>query len=250
MNKIRLLSRQIKSTVGRPGGFLLAVAGILLAVSAPAQDSPEAAIPTAIWDFGYVPQKSEVEHLFYLHNTGSAPLSVTKIKSGCSCTSISELDASIAPGDSAAISVVFKSGRYISKVQKTTKIFTDNPDAPVYHLIIKAVVVKHGAAAGYLDVVPQRLKWKIQDDVIAAGIDTILVTTDSDDTLSVAVLHFPEEVVQSIGHPDRINQGEETYLVVRPSDRPLTTDINALSVTLAFMGRDTTIVTIPVEIDD
>jgi len=251
MHMIRPSFRQTARASGGAFGFFLAVAYMLLiaASSNPAEEGSED-VPTSCWDFGYLPQKAEVGHLFYLHNPGSVPVTVTKIKSGCSCTNISEVDAPIAPGDSAAIVVVFKSGRYLGRVQKTTKVFTDDPAAPVRHLRIKAVIVKRGEKAGCINAVPYQLKWKTENESIARAADTIMITSSADDTLSVAVLHFPTEQLDSVEHPGRIAPGEGINVVTHTSNQPLASESKALSMTLAFTGRDTTIITIPVEIEN
>jgi len=250
MHMIRPSFRQPARASGGAFGFFLTVACLLLitASSVPAEEESET-VPTFCWDFGYLPQKAEVGHLFYLHNPGSAPVTVTKIKSGCSCTSISEVDAPIAPGDSVAILVVFRSGRYLGRVQKTTKVYSDDPAAPVRHLRIKAVVVKRGEKAGCINTVPYQLKWKIENESVTREADTIVITSSADDTLSVAVLYFPTEQFDSVEHPGRIAPGEGINVVTHTSNQTLASKSEALSVTLAFTGRDTTIITIPVEIE-
>ena len=45
-----------------------------------AGDSEAADIPVEKWDYGYLPQKVEVSHTFYVVNTDTAALSISKIK--------------------------------------------------------------------------------------------------------------------------------------------------------------------------
>ena len=234
------------------GFFVLLLIGVLFAGQnyGFAEGSPRAVVRSPSWDFGYLPQKSEVSHLFYLYNTGSAPLSVTKIESGCSCTSVSELDHPIAPGDSAAIVVTFKSGRYRHRVKKTTKIHTDDPETPVCSLRILANVVKRKEATGDVWVRPPKLTWRINKTIITVDTNSLKISNNGMDSLAVAVLHVPEGIVDRIESPERVAPGQEVELQLRPSKELIPGKTDGLSITLAFAGRETTIVTVPIEMKD
>ncbi len=43
---------------------------------------PKLTIPDSIFDFGYVPQNSEISHIFWLHSTGSDSLRILSVKPG------------------------------------------------------------------------------------------------------------------------------------------------------------------------
>ncbi len=43
---------------------------------------PKLTIPNSIFDFGYVPQNSEISHVFWLHSTGSDSLKIISVKPG------------------------------------------------------------------------------------------------------------------------------------------------------------------------
>ncbi len=217
--------------------------------SVSAQDKPQAVIKSAPWNFGYVPQKSEVSHRFYLYNVGSSPLSVLKIKAGCSCTSVSKIEQAIAPGDSAAIVVTFKSGRYRGRVKKTTKVYTDDPEASVYHLPIMANVVKEGEPTDDVSVTPQKLTWKMNNGIIEVDVDTLRITNNGASILAAIVLHAPEKIVSEINLPRSIAPAEAIDLILHISKEPMPGELGWLSTTLAFAGPDTTVITIPIEIE-
>lgn len=217
--------------------------------SVSAQDKSQAVIKSAPWNFGYVLQKSEVSHRFYLYNVGSSPLSVLKIKAGCSCTSVSKIEQPIAPGDSAAIVVTFKSGRYHGRVKKTTKVYTDDPEASVHHLPIIANVVKAGEPTDDISVTPQKLTWKMDKGIIAVDADTLRITNNGASILAASVLHAPEKIVTEIDLPRSIAPSEATDLILHISNEPMTGESGWLSTTLAFTDPDTTVITIPIEIE-
>ncbi len=241
----------IRDSASRSCSFLTAlIIGFFFAGHHPvsAQDGPHAVVESAPWNFGYLLQKSEVSHRFYLHNVGSAPLSVSKIKAGCSCTTVSRIEQPIAPGDSAAIIVTFKSGRYHGRVKKATEVHTDDPETPVHHLRIMSNVVRPGEPTGDVSVMPQKLTWKIDNGIITGDADTLRIANNGADVLAVAVVHAPEETVTRIDFPRRVAPGEAADLILHISQEPMPAESGWLSTTLAFAGQDTTVITISIEI--
>lgn len=219
-------------------------------LSASAQDSPRAVIEPQSWDFGYLPQKSEVSHLFYLHNAGSAPLTVSKIRAVCSCTSVSGIDEPIAPGDSAAILVTFKTGRYHSRVKKPNYVHTDDPENPAQSMQIVANVVKDDEPTGDIAIEPLRLKWKIVEGRIAPEMDSLAIVNNAENPVTVSVLHAPHSVVNAIDLPVEIAPGNAGKALLHISGEAGLSELKGLSITLSFAGQDTTIITIPIEIED
>lgn len=238
--------------MGRFCGLLfLTLIWLLLTGEHPAgaEDYPCAAVSPSSWDFGYIPQKSIVSHVYYLHNAGSAPLSVSKIDAGCACTSVSEIDGPIAPGDSAAVVVTFKTGRYRKGVKKAAKVHTDDPEEATHRLRYKAFVIKPGEATGNIHVVPQKLTWNVGEGAFAAEVDTLRIDNNGGDSVNVAILHAPEEVVDRIDFPLGLASGEQAEVLLYVADQ-LPKKYLAPSITLSFIGLDTTIVTIPIEIEE
>jgi len=215
-----------------------------------ADSAPRATVSSDSWEFGYVPQKSEVNHTFYLHNTGSAPLSVTEIKPGCSCTSVSKVDRPIAPGDSVAVVVTFKSGRYQGRVKKTTKVHTDDPETPVQPLHILARVVKPEDPTGNISVTPRKLAWRVEDTEGTTFTYALKIASHDADSVAVTMRHAAPGVVGQIPDRGAIAPGQEIAIPLSVSKTVDGETARGLSVTLAFVGRDTTIVTVPIEIRD
>jgi hypothetical protein len=226
-------------------GALLLLGGVIAAA-----DEPDPPVPTQIWDFGYVPQKSEVRHVFYLTNSGTEPLTVKEIKIGCSCTSASRIDEPIPPGDSAAIAVTFKSGRYYSIVKKTTKIYTQDPDSPEHHLVIYADVIRRDQSPPHFTVTPSRIEWELQDDVIAVERDSLLIAHDKAATFGVELISEARDVIERIDMPDSTIAEDPVSLTLHPSKAAILENIRAASLTFLLISGDTARVTVPIELKD
>jgi hypothetical protein len=199
-----------------------------------------------VWDFGYLPQKSTVSYTYYLVNDGSVPLEVTKIKSGCSCTTISELKDPIPPGDSAAVEVTFKSGRYHKKIKKTTRVFTDDAEEPSYLLHLEARVFKRKEQPGSLRLEPVVLEWDGSPGASGPLQDTLMITNTGDVPLLPRVVHLPSEVVELSALPDRIAPGTHGDFILELRQIGNDKDYDGLFITIALDGPDTVLVTVPI----
>jgi hypothetical protein len=220
------------------------LAGVHLAA---AQEHPRAAVRPSNWDYGFIPQKATVSHTFYLYNTGSAPLSVTKIDPGCACTSVSEVERPITPGDSTALIVTFQSGRYRKGVKKAAKLHTDDPNEPIQRLRYEAYVVKRGEDVGDIRIAPQSLVCRLDETTGDLEADSVTIANNGEDSLTVWILHVSEEIGDLIDIPEMLAPGQEAAGLLKPVSAPKIDKGRALSATLAFAGRDTTIITIPIE---
>ncbi|MEM7659740.1 MAG: DUF1573 domain-containing protein [Bacteroidota bacterium] len=75
------------------------------------------------YNYGAVPTGTTVTHQFRFKNTGSEPLTLTRVKASCGCTTPSYSNEPVAPGDEGFIDVAFnttgKSGRQTKTVTVT-----------------------------------------------------------------------------------------------------------------------------------
>lgn len=226
--------------------FTLAVVSLAMIVSA-ADGSAAKKGPTEKWDFGYVPQKSEISHVFYLRNTGEKPLNVTNIKADCSCTSVSQLDHPVAPGDSAGITVTFKSGRYHYRIQKTTLVDTDDPETPKRRFSILARVYADEDTTGFIRASRPRLTWKVKFGQQVIQPDTVIFTNNSPDSVRVEVLDYPDALIDWTLSEVMIGPRGTTRLAVTPRKEVGERNVPDASVTVKFEKVRKTIVTIPLE---
>lgn len=215
-----------------------------------AQSDSGAIIHPPVWDYGYLPQKSEVTHDFYICNTGSAPITIARIESGCSCTSVSDVDDPIAPGDSVAIAVTFKSGRYQKKVKKTTKVYLEGDNKPVLKHRVESYVFKNKDETGDITVEPGKLEWKIDGSEPMSLCDTLNITNNTPDTLNISIAHTAGVLIYNVEHPDNLPPGQNARIVMTARQLTSLAETKGLSATFLLTGQDTTRITVPIEIDD
>ena len=105
-------------------------------------------------------------------------------------------------------------------------------------------------SAGDISITSQKLKWKIEDSNIAKELDTIGITNTGSDSLAIDILYLSDKVVDKIDAPKKLLAGEEGKVILNAVKSHVAEKIKGQSITLAFFGMDTTIVTIPIEIKD
>ncbi len=101
--------------------------------------APKVSVINDSFDFGKTIQNTKVSHTFWVKSTGTAPLRITRIIPGCGCTQIPLKDSVIAPGDSAALEIIFSTKSFSGRVVKQPSIFTNASDEKL-RLTIKADV--------------------------------------------------------------------------------------------------------------
>ena len=74
-----------------------------------AMDMPKTTVEfeTETYQFGKVPEGSKVTYRFKFKNTGNEPLTLTKVKASCGCTTPSYSKDPVAPGEDGFIDVEF-----------------------------------------------------------------------------------------------------------------------------------------------
>ncbi len=224
---------------------LLLLTGAQICLGKEAADS---SVEFLIWDFGFLPQKSEVNHIFYIRNINEKPATVSRIRAGCSCTSVSKINEPIMPGDSAGIEVTFKSGRYRGEVKKTTKIYFDHRDEPTYFLKILARVYKDQEEMGPIRVDPPRFQIKASDPDIKENDLVLKITNGGRNNLRVESLYYPLNFIGRIQIPEEILPGGTAKFRFYLTDGLLEISDAGLAITLVLSGQDTTIITVPIEI--
>jgi hypothetical protein len=229
---------------------LLVVISLSTAGALSQSDSSRAFFPEPSWDFGYVPQKSEVSHTFYLHNRGSVPLSVKEVDFECACASAFKPEEPVAPGDSGAIATTFRSGRYRGHVRKSAKVETDDPMRPIQRLRFQAEVIRENQRAGSLSLIPPKLKWQVEESRLKLIADTILVVNNEDSPVDVRLVRSSEEIIDKIDLQQVVAPADTMTVVFSPTKKKLPAGLNGLSAVFRVAGNDTCVVTVPIELDD
>ena len=122
-----------------------AIAMVALCATAAAVAQPKLSMP-AVHDWGTVTASnatSEVQHVsavIPLVNTGSSPLKIKEVRTSCGCTSAPLDRDSLAPGDTARLSVKLNLPNGNGPVEKYITIFTNEVEAKPHIMTIKAMV--------------------------------------------------------------------------------------------------------------
>ncbi len=103
---------------------------------------PRMNISESTFNFGYVPQNSQITHAFWLKSTGEDTLHIVKVTPGCGCTKTPLDKDALAVGDSAKLEIIFGSGSYIGHVIKRPKIETNEGDPEKFVEFTCNVVIK------------------------------------------------------------------------------------------------------------
>lgn len=98
--------------------------------------------PKPLVDFGSVVQDEKVDIVFPVQNTSDRVVNIVDIQTGCGCTSKSETNPkSLAPGQSANITVTFDTHGRRGDQHRTINISTDDVANRFYNVSFKGMVV-------------------------------------------------------------------------------------------------------------
>lgn len=114
--------------------------------AAPAEQ-PSLQLPETIYNFGEVPEGTEVEHDFIVQNTGKGTLQIEQVRPSCGCT-VASFDQTIPPGGTGKIHLKLHLKGFQGSVKKTATIFTNDPvDA-------RAVLTLQGTIRAIVEIRP------------------------------------------------------------------------------------------------
>ncbi len=94
------------------------------------------------WDFGCIPNQSDVPHLYKLKNKSQEVVEITHIRKLCGCSAAFVKDTILFPGDSTELTVTFSSGNYFGPISKA--IFIESSDT-----VCPSQIVSFKATIGY-----------------------------------------------------------------------------------------------------
>jgi hypothetical protein len=106
------------------------------------QKAPAAVIKEAAYQFAPVVEGTAVVHEYIVENTGTAPLQIDRIKTGCGCTT-ADFTKTIPPGGKGNISIKGNTTGYGGNIfERHITVFTNDPQNPEVSLIMKGQVDK------------------------------------------------------------------------------------------------------------
>lgn len=96
-------------------------------------NAPRLICDAPVYDYGRVENTRQMEHVFPLRNEGSAPLTFTRVHTGCGCTKATLSSMTIPPGDTGAVTVVFSLRGRTGDRYMNVYLHSNDPAAPVFH---------------------------------------------------------------------------------------------------------------------
>ena len=94
-----------------------------------------------VFDYGKIKQGSNGEHIFTITNKGNAPLTINKVASSCSCTTISWSKDNINPKGQGQIKIKYNTNK-IGEFYKTVVVKSNAVNKKNYVIKIKGEVVE------------------------------------------------------------------------------------------------------------
>ena len=112
------------------------------ATSGTATGHPIAVIEDNQLEFDPVLDGAEVVHTFVVENTGTAPLIIDKIKTGCGCTT-ADYTKTVAPGEKGNITLKASTKGYGGRMfNRHVQVFTNDPENKVMNIVMTGKVDK------------------------------------------------------------------------------------------------------------
>lgn len=206
-----------------------------------AQDSPTGPrIKTdpEIFDFGLVQPDVVVSHTFWLRNSGTEEVRITRLQPNCGCTQAPLTDSTIAVGDSVPVEILFGSRNMTGKVEKFTRIFS-NASGRVPALTIRTRVVKVEEMSGVFSVTPSSA---VLDESNSAK---VTLTNTGKSTITLKVVDSPTRYIR-IDNIEIALAPEESRELTLLAHVPLPEGPFTKSITLEADDPSRTRITVPV----
>jgi hypothetical protein len=103
---------------------------------------PQLDLPTTSHDFGRIPGRPDVAHVFAVQNTGTADLEIGNLVTSCGCTTAKLTSSVIPPGQRADLTVVFDPDFHVTQGEVVRLVWfaTNDPTQPWAELRLTADV--------------------------------------------------------------------------------------------------------------
>jgi len=106
------------------------------------ENQPDIFFEEPIYNFGKVYKNEDVEHFFILENRGTKDLIIEDIKASCGCIVSEATTPKVLPGMSEGIIVVLKGIPDTGAISKNIKVYSNDPDTPVYSLKLSGEIME------------------------------------------------------------------------------------------------------------
>ncbi len=106
------------------------------------EGQPDIYFEEPICNFGKVYKNEDVEHFFIFENRGTKDLIIEDIKTSCGCIISEPTAPKVLPGMSEGIAVVLSGVLDTGAISKNIKIYSNDPDTPVYSLRLLGEIIE------------------------------------------------------------------------------------------------------------
>ena len=106
------------------------------------ESQPDIFFEEPIYNFGKVYKNEDVEHFFMFENRGTKDLIIEDIKASCGCIVSEATSLNVLPGMSEGVIVILKGVPDTGAISKNIKIYSNDPDTPVYTLKLLGEIVE------------------------------------------------------------------------------------------------------------
>ena len=115
---------------------------IVLVIAFSCGGRPRIVFDSSTHNFGKVPQKSIVKHIFSFRNTGDGTLEIEKVQTTCGCTSTVLSKKRIPVGKRGKIEVALNTSSYDGKISRSVYVFSNDTSREYVRLVVSANVVE------------------------------------------------------------------------------------------------------------
>lgn len=149
-------------------------------------------VPETEFRFGYAPQGAKIAHNYWLKNEGPDSLRLIDVRPGCGCTKAPLKKRVLAAGDSTDVELVFSTGMYSSRTQKSATIVAD-ANQTVPNLSFTAHPMKNLDSLKPFTVTPPLLNLDSLKDAGKSGMAEVRVKNTSDQAINLKLVSSPDK---------------------------------------------------------
>jgi hypothetical protein len=221
--------------------FVGLIASLSYAAGSPGL-KPKIQLSEDYWYFGYLSTGAVVHHDFWIRNSGTDTLKISKVTPGCGCTTAPLSKEAIAPNDSARLSVVFDTKNMLGKMIKDVVISSNDPDKPEAQLTFMGVL---NSEHPKVRVKPNVIRFFPSANNNNRMQKTLLVSNGFDTDIELKAIDYPRALVKITPVSVKVKARSSVSIEVEQTV-VATAEADVLgSITFEFRGSETERTTVP-----
>lgn len=197
------------------------------------------------FDFGTTPQHSTLTQYFWFHSAGTDTVKITKVETGCDCTTMPLEKTVLAPGDSMKVGVNWDTQASVGSSGKYPRIHIAGQQDPE-RLFLTASVTLFPDSARPISVKPYRAELSKMSN---RSVDSVRVMLTNHSELPVALKVTSAQVAEfRVTVPDSLRAKETVAMVIAVAPEFQDKEFSR-SITLSYDGGAVSVIgniTVPV----